>query len=152
MLSGFWHEKNIIASMVHTCGIIRSNTKRQTHKLCKETPILHELKCDFSTNTLNIYYTYKMKSVSWNIDTICSSFMFQPRRKTNKKLCSKIKKYSFQCRQGNYDSSEYSNVIIPVEIYFTPCFKKQCFILWIKIELEIYFFCLMVSKLRIPLR
>ena len=64
MLSGFRHEKNIIASMVHACGIIKYNTKRQTHKLCKETPILHELKCDFSTNTLNIYYTYKMKSVS----------------------------------------------------------------------------------------
>ena len=64
MLSGFRHEKNIIASIVRVCGLIRSNTKGQTHKLCKETPILHELKCDFSTNTLNIYYTYKMKSVS----------------------------------------------------------------------------------------
>ena len=81
MLSGFWHEKNIIASMVHACGIIKYNTKRQTHKLCKETPILHELKCDFSTNNLNIYYTYKMKSVSWIIDKIRCSFMFQPRRK-----------------------------------------------------------------------
>ena len=51
MLSGFRHEKNIIASKVLVCGIIKSNTKRQTHKLCKETPILHELKYDFSTNT-----------------------------------------------------------------------------------------------------
>ena len=75
MLSGFRHEKNIIASMLRKCGIIKSNTKGQTHKLCKETTILHELKYDVSTNTLNIYYTYKMKSVSWNIDKIFSSFM-----------------------------------------------------------------------------
>ena len=47
--------------MVDACDIIKSNTKIQTHKLCKETPILHELKCDFSTNTLNNYYTYKKK-------------------------------------------------------------------------------------------
>ena len=67
--------------MVHACDIIKSNTKIQTHKLCKETPILHELKCDFSTNTLNIYYTHKMKSVSLIIDKIRCSFMFQPRRK-----------------------------------------------------------------------
>ena len=76
MLSGFRHEKNIIASMVRVCGIIKSNTKRQTHKLCKETPILHKLKYDFSTNTLNIYCTNKMKSVSWNKDNICSSLKF----------------------------------------------------------------------------
>ena len=64
MLSGFRHEKNIIASIVRVCGLIRSNTKGQTHKLCRETPILQDFKYDFSTNTLNIYYTYKMRCVS----------------------------------------------------------------------------------------
>ena len=125
MLSGFWHEKNIIASMVHACDIIKSNTKIQTHKLCKESPILHELKCDFSTNNLNIYYTYKMKSVSWIIDKIRCSFMFQPRRKQLTFIPRTLK------------------III---IYFTPCLKKQCsYELWIIIELEILFVYLMFS-------
>ena len=130
MLSGFWHEKNIIASMVHACGIIKYNTKRQTHKLCKETPILHELKCDFSTNTLNIYYTYKMKSVSLIIDKICCLFMFQPRRK-------QLTFIAYFVHQAS-SVENYHN-------FFTPCLKKQCFVQWIIIELEIRFVYLMFA-------